>query len=140
MPCGVPSTGDASKPRNSTSGWNGSASVSLKLTPLTCWSNAPSTLAAPLRIRSLDLKVWLLTGILSLSTLKPGTGVTPTTTISLNGGAWSEPASIAWTVIVPARHSTANPMDLQADRDRTILRGMAFPLGYRLGLRAQLQR
>jgi hypothetical protein len=82
MPCGVPSTGDASKPRNSTSGWNGSASVSLKLTLLACWSSAPSTLAAPLRVRSLDLKVWMLPGILSLSTLKPGTGVTPTTTIS----------------------------------------------------------
>src|SRR5580692_1147107 len=82
MPCGVPSTGDASKPRNSTSGWNGSASVSLKFTLLTCWSSAPSTLTAPLRDRSLDLNVWMLPGILSLSTLKPGTGVMPTTTIS----------------------------------------------------------
>ena len=81
-PIGLPSTGEASNPRNSTSGWNGSASVSLKLTLPTCWSSAPSTLAAPLRFRSLDLNVWMLPGIRSLSTLKPGTGVTPTTTIS----------------------------------------------------------
>src|SRR5580698_620292 len=83
MPSGVPSTGDASKPRNSTSGWNGSAIVSLKLTALTCCSSAPSTLAAPLRVKSLDFKVWMLPGTLSLSTLKPGTGVMPMTTISL---------------------------------------------------------
>ncbi len=121
MPWGVPSSGEAAKPRMFRSGWNGFPWAALAPTLPASLSSSPARLAACRRRRSRLVRICTLAGRSRSRTPEPGSGVVPTMSTcgsSSTSAGLSARQALQATTSHAARHAAANALRMWAEWTR----------------------